>query len=284
MMLVLPDTGREGALQLAQRLREMLSAEPFIAGKDHAIPLRLSLGVATYPSDADTLAHLVAAADASLYASKQRGGDTITEARAGQAPQTEGASPDGVASRLMDVVGARDHYTRRHSDQVAVHAVCLGEAFGLSGESLETLRLAALLHDVGKIGVRTRLLRKPAPLSRDEEMSVRRHVDIGEKIIRDLPRVTEVLQAVHAHHERYDGSGYPAGLSGEEIPVMARILAVADAYSAMTVDRPYRKKLTGDQARDELLKVAGTQLDPGLVERFVKNLEEVPPTSWAAAG
>jgi diguanylate cyclase (GGDEF)-like protein len=284
MMLVLPDTDREGAMELARRLREMLSAEPFMAGKDHAIPLRLSLGVATYPSDADTLAHLVGAADASLYASKQRGGDTITEAGATQAPQIEVAGLDGVASRLMDVVGARDHYTRRHSDQVAAHAVCLGEAFGLSQESLETLRLAAMLHDVGKIGVRTRLLRKPAPLTKDEEMSVRRHINIGERIIRDLPRVAEVLEAVHAHHERYDGSGYPVGLSGEDIPVMARILAVADSYSAMTVDRPYRRKLTGDQARDELLKVAGTQLDPDLVERFVKNLENVPSTPYAAVG
>ncbi len=284
MMLVLPDTDRAGAMQLAQRLREVLSAEPFMAGKEQAIPLRLSLGVATYPSDADTLAHLVGAADASLYASKQRGGDTITEAGAKQEPPTEGVGLDGVASRLMDVVGARDHYTRRHSDQVAAHAVCLGEAFGLSEESLETLRLAAMLHDVGKIGVRTRVLRKPASLTKDEEISVRRHIDIGEKIIRDLPRVAEVIEAVHAHHERYDGRGYPVGLAGEDIPVMARILAVADAYSAMTVDRPYRKKLTGEQAREELLKVAGTQLDPALVERFVKNLEGVPSTPWAAAG
>jgi len=284
MMLVLPGTDREGAMRLAERLREILRSAPFMAGKDQAIPLRLSLGVATYPSDADTLAHLVGAADASLYASKQRGGDTITEASAEQAPRTEGAGLGEVASRLMDVVGARDHYTRRHSDQVTAHAVRLGEAFGLSEESLETLRLAAMLHDVGKIGVPTRLLRKPGPLTEDEEISVRRHVDIGETIIRDLPRVAEVLEAVHAHHECYDGSGYPVGLSGEDIPVMARILAVADAYSAMTVDRPYRRKLTGEQARDELLKVAGTQLDPDLVERFVNNLEDVPSAPYAAVG
>jgi HD-GYP domain-containing protein (c-di-GMP phosphodiesterase class II) len=132
------------------------------------------------------------------------------------------------------------------------------------------------------------VLRKPAPLTPEEESAVRRHVDLGESIIRDLPRVAGVLEAVHAHHERHDGSGYPAGLAGEDIPLLARILAVADAYSAMVVDRPYRKKLSPEQAEAELVKVAGSQLDPELVRRFVGILQkkalEGKADAYAAVG
>ena len=284
MMLVLPETDREGAMQMAERLRESLSARPFVAGKGRGIPLRLSLGVATYPTDADTLTGLVGIADANLYTSKQRGGDRITEAGAEEEPPAEAAGLHGIAGRLMDVVGARDHYTRRHSDRVAEHALNLGESLGLAEESLETLKLAAMLHDVGKLGLGPRVLRKPGPLTADEERSVRTHIDIGETIIRDLPRVAEVLEAVHAHHERYDGTGYPSGLLGEDIPLLSRILAVADAYAAMTVDRPYRAKLTAEQARFELTQVAGSQLDPDLVASFVKYLEVRAKNRLAAAG
>ena len=283
MMLVLPDTDREGAMQLAQRLRDALSAKPFVAGKDRSIPLRLSLGVATYPNDADTLTGLVGVADANLYASKQRGGDTVTEPGTTEEPPPEAGGLRGIAYKLMDVVGARDHYTRRHSDQVALHALRLGQTLGLSEQSLETLKLASMLHDVGKIGLGPQVLRKPGPLTLDEERSLRSHVDMGEAIIRDLPRVAEVLEAVHSHHERYDGTGYPAGLFGEDIPLLARILSVADAYAAMTVDRPFRVKLTAAQARQELEKVAGTQLDPELVNTFVQVLETDPKDRFAAA-
>jgi diguanylate cyclase (GGDEF)-like protein len=284
MMLVLPDTDRQGAMQMAQRLQQALSQKPFVTGKDRGIPLHLSLGVATYPSDADTLTGLVGVADASLYASKQRGGDTITEAATRDEVSSPSTSLRGIAGRLMDAVGSRDHYTRRHSDQVAVHALKLAETLGLPEQSLDTLKLAAMLHDVGKIGLGPRILRKPAPLTDEEERSQRLHVDMGEAIIRDLPRVAEVLEAVHAHHERYDGSGYPAGLFGEDIPLLARILAVADAYAAMTIDRPYRAKLTGDQAKVELLQAAGSQLDPELVDAFVRALEKENESRLAAAG
>jgi HD-GYP domain-containing protein (c-di-GMP phosphodiesterase class II) len=251
-----------------------LVSRPLITGDGDSIPLRLSFGVATYPGDAVSPGQLIAAADTSLYASKQRGGDTITSADTEDEPRTEAAGLRGMASRLMNLLGAKDHFTRRQSDQAVMHALFLGGLLNLPETSLETLRLAAMLHDVGKLGVEDTILRKPGPLNRDEERTLRRHVEVGEAIIRDLPRVAEVLEVVRAHHERHDGNGYPAGLSGSDIPLLARILAIADAYSAMTVDRPYRRRLTGEQAKAELLRVAGAQLDPELVARFLQNLPE----------
>jgi diguanylate cyclase (GGDEF)-like protein len=279
LMLVLPETDGEGALQLADRLRQMLAARPFTTPRGLSIPLRLSLGVATYPTDGASLVNLVEVADANLYLSKQRGGNAITGCGYPSGVEEDGDGLLGVAGKLLDVVGARDHYTRRHSEQVVAHALALGEAIGLPEDSLLTLRLAAMVHDVGKIGVPTRILRRPGPLDKTEEHAARLHVDLGASIVRDMPRIEEVLLAVEAHHERIDGLGCPAGVPGNDIPLLAKILAIADAYAAMTVDRPYRKGMGREEAQAELLRVAGTQLDPSLVRQFIGTL----PTAANAA-
>jgi diguanylate cyclase (GGDEF)-like protein len=284
ILLVLPETDKAGAVALAERIRESMEASPFVTSEGLLIPLRLSLGVATYPDDARTLPELLGAADANLYTSKQRGGNTITAATPAVEQPTDGQGLQGLAIRLMDVVGSRDHYTRRHSEQVVIHALDLGETLGLSEDSLETLRLAAMLHDVGKIRLSDRLLRKPGPLGPQEALAMQRHVEIGESMIRDLPRVAEVLNAVRSHHERYDGTGYPDGLHGDDIPLLARILAVADAFTAMTLDRPYRGRITAEQARARLAEAAGSQLDPDLVSRFLERPGDGPCTPLAAAG
>jgi diguanylate cyclase (GGDEF)-like protein len=278
LLFVLPNTGADGALQLCDRLRNALAARPYVAADGGAVPVRFSLGLATYPGDAQSLGELIETADANLYASKQRGGDITT----GSPPELQPKAVDaggilGVAGRLLNAVGARDHYTRRHSEHVALYALSLGEAAGLSDDSLSTLHIAAMLHDVGKIGVPEDLLRKPGALAAGEEDLVRRHVDMSAAIINDMSRLAQVAQAVQAHHERYDGSGYPAETSGDDIPILGRVLAIADAYSAMTLDRPYRESLTCEQAREELLKAAGTQLDPELVRTFVQVLDAQGP-------
>jgi diguanylate cyclase (GGDEF)-like protein len=273
LLLVLLNTGADGAMQLTERLRETLSTRPLVTPNGASIPLHLSFGLATYPVDAQSLGQLIEAADTNLYASKQRGGDSITGCTHQNEEEADGRGLLGMAGRLLDAVGARDHYTRKHSEHVMAHALSLGEALGLPEESLSTLQIAAMLHDVGKIRISGSLLRKPAPLSSDEQATIRRHVDTSASIIGDMPRLIEVVEAVQAHHERYDGHGYPAGSYGEDTPLLARILAVADAYSAMTLERPYRKRLSREQARAELLRVAGTQLDPELVDRFIEVLE-----------
>jgi HD-GYP domain-containing protein (c-di-GMP phosphodiesterase class II) len=144
---------------------------------------------------------------------------------------------------------------------------------GLSAGARRCLRIAGLLHDVGKIGIPDRILRKPGSLNEDEFEIVKQHVSLGELIIEEIPNLVDVLAAVSSHHERYDGTGYPRGLKGEDIPLLGRVLAVADAYSAITTDRPYRKARTAAEARDELKRASGTQLDPQIVAAFLTVLD-----------
>jgi diguanylate cyclase (GGDEF)-like protein len=273
LLLVLPNTGSEGSLQLAERLRATLAAQPYVTAGGHSIPVRLSLGVATFPHDAQSLGQLIETADSNLYASKQQGGDTTTGSPPREVHEADTQGLLGVAGRLLDVVGARDHYTRRHSENVVLYALSLGEALGLTDDSMCTLHVAAMLHDVGNVGVPSDLLRTPTLLSAGEHDMVRRHADIGADVINDMARLARVAETVRAHHEHHDGNGYPAESTGDDIPLLSRILAIADAYSAMTLERPYRKSMTQAQARAELLRVAGTQLDPALVTAFVDILE-----------
>ena len=170
---------------------------------------------------------------------------------------------------LVAAVDNKDHYTRQHSEDVTAYAVALAGELGLSAESQRTVRIAGLLHDVSKIGVPDRILRKPARLSDDETEIVKQHASLGEVIIKSVPNIGEVVDAVSAHHERFDGRGYPRGQAGAEIPLLGRILAVADAYSAMTTDRPYRRALSAQDARAELGRAAGSHLDPEVVRAFL---------------
>lgn len=287
LMLVLPNTGAEGAMQLSERLRVALAARPYLTSAGQSIPVYLSLGVATMPQDAQSVGQLIEIADSNLYASKQHGGNTTTGSSTKSEEDQEKQGLLGIAGRLLDAVGARDHYTRRHSEHVVRNALALGEAVNLPEESMHTLRLAAMLHDVGKLGVSPELLRRPGALTPAEEEQVREHVLLGSDLIMDIPRLAEVARAVAAHHERYDGTGYPTRTAGDDIPLLGRILAVADAYSAMTMDRPYRKSMTRAQAREQLLESAGVKLDPDLVHTFLRLLEarDVDPTGeHAAAG
>ncbi len=269
LLLVLPNTTHDGAMQLGERLRERLNAKPYVTESGEPIWVQVSVGVATFPTDADSLSDLIELADNNLYISKQRGGDSVTGAAASEGIEIDAPSLLGVAGKLLDVVGARDHYTRKHSERVAVYALSLGTSLGLSDSSLSTLHVAAMLHDVGKIGVSSDLLSKPSTLSPAEQDMMRRHAEMSAAVINDMPRLAQVAEAVNSHHEWLDGTGYPDESAGGDIPLLGRILAVADAYSAMVCDRPYRKGMTADEARTELRRAAGTQLDPELVRQFL---------------
>lgn len=171
---------------------------------------------------------------------------------------------------LAQVLEARDSYTRGHSERVARYAKAIGEALGLDQKTLLILEQASLLHDIGKIGVRDAVLHKKGALDEEEREAIERHPSIGDDILQPVASLREALDIVRHHHEHWDGKGYPAGLKGNDIPLVARVVAVADAYDAMTSNRPYRQALPRDQALAEIRRQSGVQFDPQVVEAFCK--------------
>ncbi|MGC7871901.1 HD domain-containing phosphohydrolase [Desulfosporosinus sp. SYSU MS00001] len=171
---------------------------------------------------------------------------------------------------LVQALEAKDTYTSGHSERVGKYAVAIAEGINMSEDKIEFLKYAAVLHDVGKIGVSEAILNKEGKLLDSEWEAIRSHPVIGETIIKSIKFMFDIGQVVRHHHERYDGKGYPDGIQGEDIPLESRIIAVADTYDAITSDRSYRKGKTHEEAIKELKKVAGSQLDPKLVEVFCK--------------
>jgi len=169
------------------------------------------------------------------------------------------------AAALVTTLDARDRYTAGHSEAVATYARVIAGRLGLPEEDQQLAFLSGLVHDVGKIGLPPGLLEKPGPLTLDERHQMEQHAAIGERILANVDDYKEIAQVVRHHHERIDGNGYPDGLSGEEIPILSRIIAVADAFDAMTSDRPYRDSMPQRTARLRLAQAAGTQFDPTIV-------------------
>jgi HD-GYP domain-containing protein (c-di-GMP phosphodiesterase class II) len=236
------------------------------------LPLTVSAGICTYPEHADSVIGLLTTAAVTLLEAKASGGDAIRFA----GRETEGPGERqtfDVFQGLILAVDTKDRYTKRHSEDVARYAVFLGQRLGLDEEMLRILRVTGLLHDVGKIGIPDHILRKPGALTEEEFGIVKQHVALGDAIIRDLPNAEQIRAGVRHHHERWDGAGYLHGLAGEEIPLVARILSVGDAFSAMTTTRPYRKALDVQVALRRLEDAAGTQLDERLVLSFVEGIE-----------
>lgn len=175
----------------------------------------------------------------------------------------------GTIKALSAAIDAKDPYTQGHSERVAMLSAMLAEKVGYSKEDAERIRISGLVHDVGKIGVAESVLCKPARLTDDEFEQIKRHPTIGYEIIKDIPDLHDILPGVLHHHERFDGNGYPAKLAGEDIPHMARIMALADTFDAMSSNRAYRSGMPREKVFAEFRKCAGTQFDPELVEPFL---------------
>jgi putative nucleotidyltransferase with HDIG domain len=221
---------------------------------------------------------LLATAARTLEEAKAAGGDSVMVA---SRSVSEDPAPAGfdVLQGLVHAIDTKDRYTKRHSADVARYAVFIADRIGFDAEFIETIRVAGLLHDIGKIAIPDAILRKPGRLTSDELAIVQQHVALGDMIVRDVPDVDLVRAGIRHHHERWDGTGYLDRLAGTDIPTIGRILAVADAFSAMTTTRPYRKALDVREALTRLGDAAGTQLDADFVTAFIKGMEsaEDPP-------
>ena len=258
---------------IVARTREALAAESLQFDATDRLPLTASAALATFPDHGTSVTELLATVASTLQEARASGGDVVRIAGSDAADRTAVASKFDVLQGLVLAVDTKDRYTKRHSEDVARYGVFLGRRIGLDPSELAIIHTAGLLHDIGKIGVPDAILRKPGRLSADEYAAVKQHVALGDLIVRDLPDIDRIRAGVRHHHERWDGSGYLHALRGEDIPLVARVLAVADAFSAMTTTRPYRKALDIREALARLGDAAGTQLDETLVTAFIEGIE-----------
>ncbi len=262
-------------MAIAERLRAAVPA----AFADFPWPLTTSVGVAVSGPGAETASLVLRAATRAVFGAKRLGRDRCVayhaealEALLGSLEEEgDGGEQLAAAMLLAETLDLRDVSTARHSQTVGRYAEGIARALELPEDRVQRIRAAGVLHDIGKLGVADAVLKKPGALTDEEWAEMRRHPELGARIL-DHANLRDISGWVLAHHERIDGRGYPHGLAGDAIPLEARILAVADAYEAMTADRPYRAALGHDAAREELLDCSGAQFDPAVVDAFLRAL------------
>ena len=274
-IILCPGMNAHEAGVIAHNVRANLCQRPFTNPEGTPLPLRLCFGIADTEATGRSPIELIAAADSALYASKGQGGDTVT-LHLNQAASCSGQNPEGTAYTVLEglvtAIDHKDRYTKLHSEHMTRFALALTDALGCSAETHNVVRVAGLLHDVGKIGVPDAILRKPGKLTAEEYEIMKTHVPLSAVIIHGLPHLSDILDAVANHHERWDGGGYPRGVAGEQIPYLGRIMATADAFSAMTLDRPYRAGMSLEAALAEIVRGAGSQFDPRLARVFIATM------------
>jgi putative nucleotidyltransferase with HDIG domain len=190
---------------------------------------------------------------------------------------------DTVTS-LAFAIDAKDHYTQGHSQKVSAYAALIAEAMDMTDAEIEEIRLGGILHDIGKVGIPETILNKSGPLNPDEWETMKSHVVFGAKILDPLTPLARIREMVLHHHEYFDGSGYPDALSGDNIPLGARIIAVADAYDTITSDRTYKKGRPSAEALSELERCANAQFDGAIVKLFVRTMRQLPNPIIEVAG
>lgn len=260
----------------ARQIQASLAERPLQFGDSEPLVITVSAGISYFPFHASSMTDLISAAIASLEQARAGGGNDVRVTDAHPASTLARRQTFDVLQGLVVAVDAKDRYTKRHSDEVASYSLFLASWIGLSTEFRQSLEMASLLHDVGKIGVPEEILRKPGRLTPAEYDALKQHVSLGDLIVRELPDIETIRLGIRYHHERWDGQGYLAGLAGEEIPLIARLIAVGDTFSAMTSNRPYRAALSLDESFERLRQAAGVQLDPALVEAFLEGLRSAP--------
>ncbi|MBO8127383.1 MAG: diguanylate cyclase, partial [Firmicutes bacterium] len=287
--LALVDADADLAVLIANRIKKAVEEHRFPGEEE--IPeskLTVSIGIAVYPENAQTMEGLIKKAENALHKVKLSRRNRI---RVYSNIFEEIRSELGDSEKLIDtlqtllvVINARDRYTYGHSERVMRYALALGRRLGLDSETLKQLKYGAFLHDIGKIEIDREILNKKEPLTDEEWELIKEHPRFGVSILESIRGLEDILDIVKYHHERYDGRGYPDGLQGEEIPLCARILAVADSFDAMTSNRPYRDALPKEVALKELERGKGLQFDPQVVEAFFDVVDEVEKEIEGLAG
>ena len=272
--LLLPGIGAFTRHEIEARLRLDLGGLTFRPSDgESAIPIGVSIGVSLFPTNAVDHGEVLEQADERLRRAKT-GGAVETEADQVRLSVLSTISGFSMLDALVTAVDNKDRYTRKHSEDVMIYSLMIARVLGLGEEQEHIVAVAALLHDVGKIGVPDAVLRKPGKLTDEEFEAVKQHPAMGAAIVSAVPGLEDTLGAVRHHHERWDGRGYPLGLKNEETPLIARLMSVADAFSAMTTDRPYRQGMGREKALSVLEEGVGTQWDPQCVAAFLSAIRE----------
>ncbi len=274
--LILPIADAARAKKIMQRARSIWQESPVTQAPVAGGHVDFSTGIAEYPENAESADGMVFLADAALYQAKRKGGHEdklVSELRTLSTDIMDVATQDQVYA-LAATVDSRDPYTYGHSQRVAEIAKLIGRATGMADEDLAKLHAAALLHDVGKVGVPDAILTKMGKLNEEERRVLKRHSAEGARIVGYVRELASLVPIILHHHEWYDGTGYPDGLKGIDIPSGARITSIADAYDTMVTKRPYRNVVLPKEACAELRQFAGVQFDPALVDVWCKLVGE----------
>ncbi|MHB1421041.1 MAG: HD domain-containing phosphohydrolase [Bacillota bacterium] len=260
----------EKCLKLAQKICETVKRQQFQQGSE----ITISTGISQYPRDGSNREELIRSLEQALHESKDTSGNikVYFSALQGLRRSFDKSEDDLYASirTLLGIIHAKDQYTLGHTERVVNLSTALAQHLGLSEDEIKIIRYGAYLHDIGKIEIDYFILNKDGPLTMKEWSRIRAHPQVGAKIIRQIRSLEVTIPIVLYHHENFDGKGYPDGLAGEEIPLYARIVAIADSYDAMTTRRSYRKAFSREKAMKEISAHAGTQFDPQLVEVFLR--------------
>jgi diguanylate cyclase (GGDEF)-like protein len=279
--LLLPETDEHGGYVIAERLRHKVRD----AFSTDQVALTVSFGVAAYPNHGGSGDQLLQAADQALYVAKELGRDRTAlfraevTARVMASKEQADLRAEGYLSAMLvlaEAVDIRDAGSPLHSETVGRYAELIAAELGLEAEHVERVKLAGILHDIGKVGVPDAILQKAGPLDDSDWEELHKHCELGSRLLSGAG-LDDIGAWVLCHHERVDGTGYPDRLDAEEIPLEARILAVADAYEAMIADRPYRPGMSPAAAREELERCSGTQFDTGVLQAFLAALDEGEP-------
>jgi diguanylate cyclase (GGDEF)-like protein len=295
-MVLLPETSVEDAAGFADKMRLLVAREAWKLPDGSDVSVTISLGVTGGAGDRLSVDALVREADAAMYSAKALGRDQvyafeepnddstvvrspISPSGRSQAIELGRRAHGAAAEALAQIIAPLPHYRGQPSALIATIVTSLARQLALPEHEIDKIRIAALLHDVGKVGIPQDILEKPSSLTPAEWRSVVQHPRIGQVILEQATMLRDAVPIILHHHERFGGAGYPYGLRGHEIPLGARIVAIADAYDAMIQDRPYKRKISHEAAVEELRRHAGTQFDPELVEIFCDIFGTVAPVA-----